>query len=100
MTAPSNSDVSPVWSSDPEWWSANRAEHAVVGHFELVAFDLPESDKHPRKIGWEVFTGPKLLDLVASGTAASFDEAQKQAETVWRGVPPDRHLPLGDRKRS
>ena len=74
------------WTPDLEWRSANRAEHAIVGLYELLAFDLPPGDSHPREIGWEVYTGPKLLDQVASGLAESFDEAKSKAETVWRGA--------------
>lgn len=74
----------PVWTRDPEFWSVPCAEHALVDGYELVAFDIPADARHPRDIGWEVFTGPKLLDRVANGTALSFENAKRAAEGAWR----------------
>jgi hypothetical protein len=37
------------WSRDPEFWSATAAEHAFVGPYELVAFDIPPSDQFPAR---------------------------------------------------
>ena len=31
------------WKPDPEFGSGNRAEHAILGGYELVAFDLPST---------------------------------------------------------
>jgi hypothetical protein len=62
------------WSHDPEFWSATAAEHAFVGPYELVAFDIPPSDQFPaRDIGWELFGGEKFMSQLAKGKAASFD---------------------------
>jgi len=30
-----------TWQRDPNFTRANRAEHALVGDYELIAFDLP-----------------------------------------------------------
>jgi hypothetical protein len=69
------------WSHDPEFWSATAAEHAFVGPYELVAFDIPPSDQFPaRDIGWELFGGEKFMSQLAKGKAASFDEAKAAAE--------------------
>ena len=62
------------WSHDPEFWSATAAEHAFVGPYELVAFDIPPSDQFPaRDIGW-------VRRREAKGKAASFDEAKAASE--------------------
>lgn len=71
------------WQRDPEFWDA-RAEHAFVGAFELVAFDIPANQHGPRLIGWELFTGRRFLDLVTKGDAASLDEAKAAAEAAYR----------------
>jgi hypothetical protein len=72
------------WKPEPEFWSATRAEHARVGAYELVAFDLPPHRGEPRIIGWELFTGPDLNDLVAKGDAATFEAAKVAAEAAYR----------------
>jgi hypothetical protein len=30
-----------TWQEDPEFLGANHAEHALIGDYELVVFDLP-----------------------------------------------------------
>lgn len=68
------------WKNDLEFWSAKRAESVKVGAYQLVAFDL---SPHSPEIGWELFTGPKLRDLVATGHAETFEAAQKMAEVAY-----------------
>jgi hypothetical protein len=71
------------WKPDPEFWSATRAEHTVVHGYELVAFDLPPTPKDERRIiGWELFTGPDLGELMAKGDAGSFEAAKAAAEAA------------------
>lgn len=71
------------WEPEPEFWSANRAERARVGAHELVAFDIPAVDGSAGIIGWELFTGPKLQDLIAKGDAETFASAQVAAEAAY-----------------
>ena len=41
------------WKRDTQFWSADPAEKAIVGKFELVAFDIPPSlGLLTREIGW------------------------------------------------
>jgi len=47
---------------DPEFWSANRAEHHFADGHELVAFDLLAANGYPATIGWELFGGPGRHD--------------------------------------
>jgi hypothetical protein len=58
------------WTRDPQFWSAERAEHAVVGNYEIVAFDLPPTAGFPtRDIGWELFGPPnRRTQLACTGT--------------------------------
>jgi hypothetical protein len=74
------------WIPDASFSSADRAEHALIGGHELVAFDLPPHQRFPRQIGWELFAGPKLQDLVATGEANSFDDAKLAAEAAYMGA--------------
>jgi hypothetical protein len=53
-----------AWSRDPEFSSPSHAEHARVGPYELVAFDLPSTDREPWIIGRELFGGPDLQTLI------------------------------------
>jgi hypothetical protein len=78
--------VEPYWVPDPEWPTANRAEHAIVGEYELVAYDLPDNGVAPRLIGWEIFTGPKFMTPVASDVAESFEAAKQEAAGFWRDL--------------
>jgi hypothetical protein len=72
------------WKPDPEFWSATRAEHAILGGCELVAFDIPATPAGgPRIIGWELFTGADFFDLVAKGDAGSFEAAKSAAEAAY-----------------
>jgi hypothetical protein len=59
-----------LWSRDPEFSSTSHAEHACIGPYELVAFDLPATDHEPWIIGWELFGGPDLHALGAGSLAA------------------------------
>lgn len=76
----------PNWVSDPNWRSADRAERAVVGSYELVAFDVPADGDKPRMIGWEISTGPELQTQVATGRSDSFDEAKLAAEVALHSI--------------
>src|SRR6266700_4006192 len=71
-----------MWRPDPQFWSANRAEHRLADGYELVVFDLPAADGYPATIGWELFGGLDYMTLVASGQAASFDEAKDACEAA------------------
>ena len=72
------------WKPDPEFGSANRAEHAIIGGYELVAFDLPSTVPGvPHIIGWELFTGPDLHKLVDRGDAVTFEAAKAAAEAAY-----------------
>ena len=72
------------WNPDPEFWSATRAEHAIIGGYELVAFDiLGTPTGGPRIIGWELFTGLDRFHLVAKGDAGSFEAAKSAAEAAY-----------------
>jgi hypothetical protein len=65
-------------------WSADPAEHAIVGGYELTAF-VSAADAirgWDREIGWELHGGPQLLDLVAKGHADSFEDAKAKAEAA------------------
>ncbi len=78
--------IGPIpWRPDPEFWHANRAEHAIIGGFELIAYDLPGSRQgEPRVVGWELFTGPDLHTLVDQGDTETFEEAKAAAEAAYR----------------
>jgi hypothetical protein len=73
-----------VWSRDPEFSSASHAEHARVGPYELVAFDLPATDREPWIIGWELFGGRDLQTLLNKGCAATFEDAKTKAEAALK----------------
>jgi hypothetical protein len=84
-----------LWKPDPGRSSANRAEHAVVGAYELMAYDLPADSMGPRLIGWEIFTGPKYDKQVAIGETATFNEAKEAAEAAWRKLTAAPARPAG-----
>jgi hypothetical protein len=71
-----------MWHPDSEFWSANRAEHRFANGYELVVFDLPAANGNPVTIGWELFSGPDSMTLVASGQAASLSEAKDACEAA------------------
>jgi hypothetical protein len=72
-----------IWEKDPEFIRANRAEHARVGDYELVAFDLPADRAGPAVIGWEVFGPPRRQRLLARGDSKTFDDAKAAAEIAF-----------------
>ncbi len=74
----------PNWKRDLGF--SERGEHALVGDYELVAFDIQPDPERPRITGWEVYTGPKLLKMVAKGRTESLEEAKVAAEAAWRKV--------------
>ena len=73
------------WTRLGAMWSAEQAEHAHVAGYELTAFVLAadRAKGWDRQIGWEVHGGAKLLDLIATGDADSFENAKAQAEAAW-----------------
>jgi hypothetical protein len=81
------------WKPDPEFTSANRAEHAhaIIGGYELVAFDLPSTLPGVPHIGWELFTGPDLHKLVDKGDAPTFEAAKAAAEAAYLARADTRH---------
>jgi hypothetical protein len=72
------------WESDPEFWGATYAEHALIGVFELVAFDLPPHQGEPRVVGWELYSGEDLSNLIAKGNTETFEAAKAAAEATYR----------------
>jgi hypothetical protein len=71
------------WTRDPEFWSAEQSEHAIVGNHELVAFNLQPTAQFPtREIGWELFGPPERHTQVATGKCASVEEAKAAAEAA------------------
>jgi hypothetical protein len=66
------------WKPSPEFVSKVRAQHTIIGGYELVAYDLPPDRGTPQIVGWELYgPGPALLDYAA---ANSFEEAKLAAE--------------------
>src|SRR6516162_7937793 len=61
-----------TWQRDPEFSRANRAEHALVGDYELIAFDLPATLAGPAVIGWELFGPPRHQELIDHGGGIRF----------------------------
>ena len=78
----SQSTARTMWHLDPEFWSANRAEHRFANGYELVVFDLPAANGYPSQIGWELFGGIGYSTLMASGQAASLSEAKDACEAA------------------
>jgi hypothetical protein len=66
------------WKPSPEFDVALRAQHTVIGGFELVAYDLPPNRGTTRIVGWELYgPGAKLL---AYALAASLEDAKSAVE--------------------
>lgn len=78
MSPPSNG-AAVGWHPDPDFWSADRAEHCFVDGYELIAFDLPAANGFPAEIGWELFGGADRATLIATGRAVIFDAAKATA---------------------
>lgn len=76
----------PNWQRLTTMWSAEQAEYARIGDFELTAFVIAADPARgwDRDIGWELHGGPKRQDLITKGEAASFEDAKTQAEAAWR----------------
>jgi hypothetical protein len=75
------------WTHDPEFWSAEQAEHAIVGNYELVALNLQPTAQFPtRDIGWELFGPPERQTQLATGKCATFEEAKAAAEAALAAV--------------
>jgi hypothetical protein len=84
-TEASRPDITAIaWSRGPEFSSPNHAEHARIGPYELVAFDLPATDREPWIIGWELFGGPDLQTLLDKGVGATFEDAKTAAEAALK----------------
>lgn len=85
-----NAPALPIaWHKLSEMWSATRAERAIVGSYELIAFDIPPTGSHPRIIAWEMHTGPKFTTGVAGAPADNFDAAKVAAEQEARRLLTD-----------
>jgi hypothetical protein len=75
------------WMPDAAFWSAEQAEHAVVGNCELVAFNLAPTAQFPTcDLGWELFGPPKRQTQLATGKCATFEEAKATAEGALAGL--------------
>jgi hypothetical protein len=72
-----------TWQTDSEFIGANRAEHATVGDYELLVFDLPADRAGAAVIGWELFGPPRRQELIAQGQAQTFDDAKAAAERAF-----------------
>jgi hypothetical protein len=72
-----------TWQRDPEFIGANHAEHAMVGDYELLVFDLPADRAGPAVIGWELFGPPRHQELIAHGEAQTFEDAKAAAENAF-----------------
>lgn len=75
-----------VWHKLAFPWSTTTAERAIVGSYELMAFDAPPDGPHPRNIGWALHTGPGFKTHVAGGPAANFEAAKAAAEAEVRRI--------------
>ena len=69
-----------TWQTDSEFMGANHAEHAMVGDYELLVFDLPVDRAGPAVIGWELFGPPLHQELMDHGEARTLDAAKAAAE--------------------
>ena len=76
------------WRPHRADWEGDRTEVAVVGEFELVAFDLaPSRNTAPREIRWELVAGfPQRRRVWVSGEAASFAGAKFAAEEAFKAA--------------
>jgi len=72
-----------TWQKDPEFIGANDAEHAMVGDYELLVFDLPADRSGPAVIGWELFGPPRHQELMDHGEARTLDAAKAAAERAF-----------------
>ena len=72
-----------TWQTDSEFIGANHAEHAMVGDYELLVFDLPADRAGRAIIGWELFGPPRHQELIAHGEAWTFGEAKAAAESAF-----------------
>jgi len=78
------------WRPDPEFHSVTQAQHAFVGGFEVICYDLPAYAGSPRIVGFEVFGGRNHLTLLRQGSDfETFTEAQIAAEKALRDVMAD-----------
>ena len=83
-------DPSPLhWVDDSAYWSANRAQHAIVGDYELIAYDIPPTGDAAAKIGWEIYTGPNQSQLLRTQEATDFNAAKAAAEQAGRVLQND-----------
>ena len=72
-----------TWQTDSEFMGANHAEHAMVGDYELLVFDLPADRAGRAIIGWELFGPPRHQELIAQGEAQTFEDAKAAAENAF-----------------
>ena len=71
------------WQKDPEFIGAIHAEHAIVGDYELLVFDLPADRAGPAVIGWELFGPPRHQELIDHGEERTFEDAKAAAERAF-----------------
>jgi hypothetical protein len=71
------------WQTDSEFIGAIHAEHAIVGDYELMVFDLPADPAGPAVIGWELFGPPRHQELIDHGEAQTFEDAKAAAERAF-----------------
>jgi hypothetical protein len=72
-----------TWQTDSEFIGANHAEHAIIGDYELLVFDLPVDRAGPAVIGWELFGPPRHQELIDHGDEQTFDDAKAAAERAF-----------------
>jgi hypothetical protein len=72
-----------TWQKDPEFIGAIHAEHAIVGDYELLVFDLPADGAGTAVIGWELFGPPRHQELIDRGEAQTFEDAKAAAERAF-----------------
>jgi hypothetical protein len=91
--------AAPTWLTLREMLSAEIAEHARVGNYELTAFviDADPVEGFKREIGWKVqawnlngwragMAAMLAVAVVASGKADSFEDAKTRAVAAWRDL--------------
>lgn len=71
-----------TWEPCEDYTSANRAEMAVVGDYELIAADLPETPRQDAAISWELYGPPDATTLITWGKSGTFEEAKATAEAA------------------
>ncbi len=71
------------WHRFSDRW-AERAERAHMPGYELTAFALPGDKNGDQFIGWELYAGDDLNELVCKGEARALSDARRAAEAAYR----------------